>query len=98
MIHPLADGDRIVVALAERASGPGWLNPLVWYLVRDRNGALRIEAIQPEDQTVPLRVLQATAAKLTAELTAWTRATVPDPHARHNAIVTPDTTGKDTPS
>lgn len=89
MIRPLGDGERIVVAWAERASGPGWFNRLIWYLVRDRAGALRIEAIQPEDQSVPLSVLHATAATLTADLTAWARAAVPT----HDA----DTTRKDSP-
>jgi len=47
----LAKGESIVTAYAERAYGPGWANSLVWVIVRSRDGALRQECLQPEDQS-----------------------------------------------
>lgn len=43
--------DRIVTAWPEYVSGPGWANRPIWVIVRDGNGKLRMECIQPEDQT-----------------------------------------------
>lgn len=45
------DGDYIVTAWAEPASGPGWANRPVWVLVRNRNGEHRVECLQPSEHT-----------------------------------------------
>lgn len=41
----------ILTAFAEPASGPGWSNTPVWYVLRDEHGKLTLECLQPEDQT-----------------------------------------------
>ena len=66
----LNDGDRIVTAWAEHATGPGWSNQLVWVLVRERTGGLREEAIQPEDQTTEMQTLFWVCEAATKALTA----------------------------
>jgi hypothetical protein len=48
---------EIVAAWAEPCSGPGWANTPLWYLVRDVSGALRIECLQPDEQTREMLVL-----------------------------------------
>jgi len=47
----------IVAAWAERCSGPGWSNTIIWYLERDEMGTLRVEAIQPNEQTAEMMEL-----------------------------------------
>lgn len=53
----LGKHDRIVTAYAQRASGPGWSNSPLWVIVRDGDGKLREECIQPEERTAPLHWL-----------------------------------------
>jgi len=62
------DGDRVVTAWAESASGPGWANQLVWVLVRDRMGALRIKALQPREQTSDMRAIYGYSAMATRDM------------------------------
>ena len=45
---------HIMTAWAEACHGPGWANQPVWVLVKDDAGALKIECIQPEDQTAAI--------------------------------------------
>lgn len=52
-----AKGETVVTAFAERASGPGWANSPIWVIVRDLNGNLRQECLQPEEQTAEMAVL-----------------------------------------
>lgn len=67
----LHEGETIVAAWAEKCSGPGWQNRVVWVLVRTANKAsLRIEAIQPQEQTRVLSALFDTSAALTREMLA----------------------------
>src|SRR5438552_91090 len=47
----LADDDAIVTAYAESAAGPGWANSPIWVIVRRRDGNLRMECLQPDEQT-----------------------------------------------
>ena len=47
----LADGESIVTAYATYWSGPGWSNGTLWVIVRARDGTLREECIQPEQQS-----------------------------------------------
>ena len=49
--------ERIVAVVPEYCFGPGWANPLVWVYIVDSIQRLRIEAIQPEDQTPKMRTL-----------------------------------------
>ena len=48
------DGDTLVTAFAHRAHGPGWANRPIWIIVRARDGTLREECIQPEDQNAAM--------------------------------------------
>jgi len=54
--------DRIVTAYAESAAGPGWANQPIWVIVRGRDGALREECIQPDEQTDWMYALYAVSA------------------------------------
>jgi len=48
----LSEHDRIVVAYARKASGPGWSNRPLWVIVEDRiTGRMREECIQPQQQS-----------------------------------------------
>ena len=38
-------------------SGPGWANRLVIIIIRDLNGGLREEALQPSEQTRDMSIL-----------------------------------------
>ena len=60
----LAEGDSIVTAYAEAASGPGWTNSPVWVIVRDINGKLRQECLQPDEQSDEIRLLYPLSSNL----------------------------------
>ena len=64
----LSDDDRVVSVWAEDAKGPGWRNPLYWVLVRGSAGKLRLEAIQPNEQSPVLQRVHQTSAALTTTL------------------------------
>lgn len=46
----LKEHDHIVCAYAQRAAGPGWANAPLWVIIKDGNGNLRQECLQPEEQ------------------------------------------------
>lgn len=48
---------QIVTAWAESASGPGWTDQPVWVLVQERCGKLRIECLQPDEQSRDIHTL-----------------------------------------
>lgn len=58
----LSKHDRIVTAYAQHAAGPGWANSPLWVIVRDGDGKLREECIQPEERTPALHWLYDVAA------------------------------------
>lgn len=74
----LGEGDSIVTAWAESPSGPGWSNRLVWALVRNRTHGLRLESIQPDDQTADMLLLFDVALSATGALTSAVRAWAAD--------------------
>lgn len=44
--------DTVITAFAEPAKGPGWTNMPIWVIIREQNtGKLRMECIQPSEQT-----------------------------------------------
>ncbi|MBM5651978.1 hypothetical protein GSH05_09955 [Burkholderia pseudomallei] len=49
--------ERVITAFAEPAAGPGWRNQPIWGIIRDGNGHLRQECIQPEQQTYAMALL-----------------------------------------
>lgn len=54
----LAATDTIITAYAESASGPGWGNTPIWFVVRSRlDGKLRQECLQPNEQTDEMHIL-----------------------------------------
>lgn len=55
----LEPGDTILTAYAEPASGPGWSNSPVWVVVQGREGKLRQECLQPNEQSEAMRILYA---------------------------------------
>jgi hypothetical protein len=61
-------GDSIVTAWAEPASGPGWSNQPLWVIVKDGDGKLREECIQPEEQDQVMRTLYAISASVHFQL------------------------------
>lgn len=69
----LGEGDHIVSAYAQPAAGPGWSNAPLWVVVRDGNGKLREECLQPEEQPRGVltlyRIASAVHGQLLAEIT-----------------------------
>lgn len=49
--------EAIVAAWCEPANGPGWTNIPLWYLVRDTDGKLHVECLQPDEMTRDMLVL-----------------------------------------
>lgn len=47
----------IITAFAESAAGPGWANSPVWVVVKDGNGQIGLECIQPSEQTAEIATL-----------------------------------------
>lgn len=60
----LHEGESVVTAWAERCSGPGWSNSVVWVLLRSRDFKLRIIGLQPGEQTEGLRAMFGVSAVL----------------------------------
>lgn len=50
--------DQVITIYAKSANGPGWHNFPLWIIVRSKlDGALRLECIQPEEQTAEMHIL-----------------------------------------
>lgn len=60
----ITEGERILTAYAERATGPGWSNTPVWVIVAGLDGKLRQECLQPEQQTAEMGSLYGIAAEV----------------------------------
>jgi len=58
MIEPT---DTIVTAFADRCSGPGWSNSPVLVVVRDEKQKLRMEYLQPREQSGEIAALYDTS-------------------------------------
>lgn len=63
----LSPGETIVTAWAETCSGPGWSNALIWVLISTPTG-LRVESIQPHEQTAEMRAMHSVGATVTREM------------------------------
>ena len=57
----LKDHEYIHTAYAESAAGPGWGNSPIWVVIQNMNGGIRIECIQPGDQTQEMYILYGTS-------------------------------------
>ena len=66
MAFRLGKGETIVTAYAQPANGPGWANEPLYVVVRDANGKLREECLQPREQGDRIRLLYDMAAVLHA--------------------------------
>ncbi len=53
----LSRGERIVAAVPEKCSGPGWTNRVVWVYIERPEGGFRRECLQPEEQSAEMAVL-----------------------------------------
>ena len=49
--------DVILTAYAESCAGPGWTNTPLWIIVQDQSGKIRRECLQPEEQTLIMKIL-----------------------------------------
>lgn len=68
-------GDKhVVCAFAETAAGPGWANRPIWVILRDRNGDLSQECIQPDQQTHAMALLFKASNAMHVEMTHAVRA------------------------
>ena len=63
----IADGEWMVTAWAEYASGPGWINRPVYVLIEGRTGRLRVECLQPSEQSAEVQHLHRIAALVREE-------------------------------
>ena len=61
--------EHIVTAWAQPAAGPGWANQPLYLLIRDSNGKLRTECLQPDEQTAEMRTLYGISAHVHSQLT-----------------------------
>lgn len=66
----LGPNDRIVTAYAEACAGPGWANTLVWVVIRDGDGRLRHEALQPDEQNGTMKTLFGISEQVHQQMTA----------------------------
>lgn len=65
----LKQGEAIVTAYAQSASGPGWSNTPVWVIVRGADHNLREVCLQPGEQSEAMRFIYAIAAEVNARMT-----------------------------
>lgn len=55
---PLESRERVIAVVPTIRFGPGWANnPVSVYIVDTRNGSLRQEYIQPEEQTAEMHTI-----------------------------------------
>lgn len=61
--------DTVIVAFAEAAGGPGWSNTPVWVVVQEPMGKLRVECLQPDEQSHEMATLYGVSSAIHAALT-----------------------------
>ncbi len=49
--------EYIVTAYAEPAAGPGWSNTPIWIVINNVLNKMRLECLQPEQQSAEMRTL-----------------------------------------
>lgn len=62
--------DHIVTAFAERAAGPGWANAPIQVVVMNADKKLRIEWLQPSEQTREMITLYSISEAVHLEMRA----------------------------
>lgn len=58
----------VIAAWAERCSGPGWANAPVWVLVREPDGTLRQDCLQPKEQPADMVALFRVSAAVASDM------------------------------
>lgn len=66
----LQPGDKVVAVVPEVCSGAGWSNSVAWLIIRSRDGTLREECLQRDEQPDDLRRLFRIGAAVCEELRA----------------------------
>lgn len=51
----IGKGEYLVTAWAEYCSGPGWSNQLINVIIKDINGKMRQDCLQPAEQSKSIR-------------------------------------------
>lgn len=64
----LKEGDYIRAVMPESAAGPGWANTPLYVIVRDGNGKLREECLQPREQPRDVMLLFGIVEKVQAAM------------------------------
>ncbi len=68
----LGEHDTIITADAESANGPGWANQPIWVVVKSRlDGAIRVECIQPNEQSREMLTLYRISEEAHKAMTVW---------------------------
>jgi hypothetical protein len=83
-INPERFKGHIVAAWADPACGPGWSNRPIYVLVQDENTQVRLEALQPNEQTEELLTLYNISAEVHEAMAGAVRRAV-TPKRRTNA-------------
>jgi hypothetical protein len=60
----LGERETIVCTYAKPAHGPGWRNQPLWVIIRDYDGSLREECLQPSQQGPDVRRIYGIAAEV----------------------------------
>ncbi len=53
----LAPGERVIAAVPEYCSGPGWSNSVLWVYIETPDKRLRTEALQPAERSAEQHML-----------------------------------------
>ena len=54
----------VVTAYASPAAGPGWANSPLWVILRDGDGHITEECVQPDEQTAEQQILYRISAAI----------------------------------
>lgn len=64
---------QVIVAWAEHASGPGWRNEIIWYIIQEAGGKLVQKCLQPHEQTALMVAVADSSAAVTRTMTDLVR-------------------------
>jgi len=53
----LEAGERIICAFADNANGPNWCNQIVTVIIRKSNGVIRMDSLQPDEQSPEIKAM-----------------------------------------
>jgi len=61
----------IICAWAEHHTGAGWSNCIIWYIMRDENGKLTEECLQPKEQTKEMHEMFDVSVIVSGKMTSY---------------------------